>query len=172
MATEERDNTFERKTYSTNADELFSTRTEHRRKLYYLDLKRESGTGSCFVKITEKNMSNGVRSTIFIGLTDLEPLVDTFDMACKQGLGRASSEPFFTLHSKMFEGKVIEGMVKENAFGKSLEIREYYEQGIRAGMVSRIFVDLEAMPKLLSTFNDVLRTAKELWNACNNQELK
>jgi len=151
------------------ADELYFAKCSHGSRIYYINLKRESGTGSCFVKVSEKDKAYGKRTNLFIGLTDLEPTIDLLSMASDW---EASPEPRATLHSKMFEGKVLDFFVCENTFGKSLEIREYYEQGARAGIVNRIYIDFKALELVKHTFTDVLNTAKELWNACNVHEAK
>ena len=157
-----KDNVTNRSDFTRSTNELYSNRFTFGNRMYYLDLKVEPETDACFVQLAEVNRTNKKRSAILIGLTDLEKFVNL--LADCPHLANQTEEPFATLKSKMFDGKVVEFVMQETAFGKSLELREYYESGIRAGMVSRIFVDFRALEILLNRTEELMENARMMYD--------
>ena len=51
------------------------------------------------------------------------------------------NEVYAMIDSKMFQHKVHDFILTNTDYGRSIEMRESYNEGIRDGMTSRIFVD-------------------------------
>ena len=145
------------------ADELVSRKLNAGKRQYFIDLKRESKSnddpkkGQLFVKISEKNVQTGKRASTLIDFKD----VNTFIQHLKEGFNKEyEAEPYATFPSKMFEHKKHSFFLRENSFGRFIEINESYEQGIRMNMTSKIFINMEHLQNLIDELQLVLSTGE------------